>query len=993
MVLALGTLGLNAQTTLGAGDLAIAGFNFDNPDDFALVPLVDLASNTEIKVTDNGWLSTGALRSGEGVMVITLNQEISCGTTIFVTNSTVVNAASGVSVGSIVSETTNTFLFSASGDQILLYQGSTASPTFITAINSEGAGVWQANATSSNTSALPAGLTNGVNAVALFEADNGIYDCSTTSDGAANLLAAMCTTGNWNMSNSSVTLPQCGFSVTDCGGGGPEGCGTAFISEYIEGGSFNKCIEIYNPTGSDIDLSTDGYQLKIYFNGSASAGNTINLTGTLAAGDVYVVCDDSAAEAFLAEADLAAGGNFFNGDDAVELVSSSGTLDIFGSIDDDPGSRWQSANGNDTQNQTLVRNSNVYQGITVNPGIAGIGGFTTLETEWTEFGQDVVSDLGSHTFGGCPAPTVCSIDAVEVAVTSGCNDNGTITIADDNANAMVTVYYTDAPSTGSLLIIGDVLGNPSYPAMYLSGGSVSIPVTISADGGPISISAYFSDEPGCALLNGNAATAPEPCSVVPDCSYPFFSEYIEGSGNNKCLEIYNPTMDNLSLAGYRIEIYFNGNTNPGNTIYLPSSASIEPGGVYVVCSPSSDDEFLAIADLATGSTSWFNGDDAVALIGKELSGNYVTYDVIGQIGFDPGSQWNVNGVETQNQTLRRSPWVQAGDNNGINTFDPSAEWIEIDINTEFGLGNHATDCVESDLPIGWNSIQIGCSDGSTVYNPETDEWTLSSDCLNPLSGQDDLSFTFQEKCGDVELSAKFESITGFGKSGLMLRESTDPGSKYVWIHKTGGNTIQWSIRKYNNGAPQVQTQFAFGSSWLKISRSGNIFSGYTSTNGVYWVKKFQSFVYMDECMLAGMAVHSNVDGANTTAIFSNASFGGDEMFSVATGEQEQALGLNRDESSEVELQEFAQDVQINEVTLRPNPVSTWLEVSVPEGFGENVMVSIVDLNGRVLFNEQFSGEYSLLDLDLAAMNLSEGTYLLNLRSETQNVTKRFVKVK
>ena len=32
--------------------------------------------------------------------------------------------------------------------------------------------------------------------------------------------------------------------------------------------------------------------------------------------------------------------------------------------------------------------------------------------------------------------------------------------------------------------------------------------------------------------------------------------------------------------------------------------------------------------------------------------NYATFDVFGQIGFDPGQQWNVNGVETQNQTLK-----------------------------------------------------------------------------------------------------------------------------------------------------------------------------------------------------------------------------------------------------------------------------------------------------------------------------------------------------
>ena len=56
-----------------------------------------------------------------------------------------------------------------SGDQILVYTGSITNPTFLFALNAEGAGVWQPDATNSNNSAIPQGLTNGVNAVALTE--------------------------------------------------------------------------------------------------------------------------------------------------------------------------------------------------------------------------------------------------------------------------------------------------------------------------------------------------------------------------------------------------------------------------------------------------------------------------------------------------------------------------------------------------------------------------------------------------------------------------------------------------------------------------------------------------------------------------------------------------------------------------------------------------------------------------------------------------------
>ena len=76
-----------------------------------------------------------------------------------------------------------------------------------------------------------------------------------------------------------------------------------FFSEYIEGTSNNKALEIYNGTGAAINLTGGGYNIQMFFNGSASAGLTINLTGTIANGDVYVLANSSANATILAQAD------------------------------------------------------------------------------------------------------------------------------------------------------------------------------------------------------------------------------------------------------------------------------------------------------------------------------------------------------------------------------------------------------------------------------------------------------------------------------------------------------------------------------------------------------------------------------------------------------------------------------------------------------------------------------------------------------------------
>src|SRR5687768_11699270 len=92
-----------------------------------------------------------------------------------------------------------------------------------------------------------------------------------------------------------------------------------FFSEYIEGSANNKALEIFNPTGAAVNLAAGGYDVQMFFNGSATAGLTIALTGNVAPGDVHVLAQASAAAAVLAQADQTNGSSWYNGNDAVAL--------------------------------------------------------------------------------------------------------------------------------------------------------------------------------------------------------------------------------------------------------------------------------------------------------------------------------------------------------------------------------------------------------------------------------------------------------------------------------------------------------------------------------------------------------------------------------------------------------------------------------------------------------------------------------------------------
>ena len=160
------------------------------------------------------------------------------------------------------------------------------------------------------------------------------------------------------------------------------------------------------------------------------------------------------------------------------------------------------------------------------------------------------------------------------------------------------------------------------------------------------------------------------------------SEYIEGSSNNKAIEIYNADSVAGNLDSCVLNIYFAPNSTVGNAIDL--AGTLDPGQTYVVC--DNDFEEPDLCDALVSAGNFWNGDDSIEL----LCGS-TTLDVLGQIGFDPGAEWIVGGVGTQDETIRRDCTVTAGDTDGTDVFDPSAQWESFAQDTFDGLGVHDCD--------------------------------------------------------------------------------------------------------------------------------------------------------------------------------------------------------------------------------------------------------------------------------------------------------------
>lgn len=194
-----------------------------------------------------------------------------------------------------------------------------------------------------------------------------------------------------------------------------------------------------------------------------------------------------------------------------------------------------------------------------------------------------------------------------------------------------------------------------------------------------------------------------------NCSDIFISEYVEGTFNNKAIELYNPTAQPIVLDG----VYSMGRDRDGAGVpmLIDLTGTINPFDVRVFALDKRDpagtvneapiweeleaaaDTFLNPVYVQSNSPMYFNGDDAFVLV---KNGNQIL-DIIGEIGFDPGGGWWQPGDPntmwwTADNTLIRKQNILRGVTSNPTEFDPSLEWDSLPANTFTELGQHMCDC-------------------------------------------------------------------------------------------------------------------------------------------------------------------------------------------------------------------------------------------------------------------------------------------------------------
>ncbi len=269
-------------TTFNAGEIGIIGYNYDDPDELKIVVLVDVTSGTTISITDNGWTGT-ALSTTEGTYTYTF--------------------ASAVSKGTVISISPTAVAFSTSGDQIFIYQGTAASPTFITGISTTP--FITTGAISSTTSYKPAALTAGTNCIAFStEKDDGKYNVVTNSGSASSIAASIYTLTNWTNTDTRITSWTAWTFSLNSFATEPTASPTALTSLNVKSYKFdvkytaaspaaNGYLVLWKKGSSPSSSPTDGLTYSVGDAigdakvGYIGAGNTYTQKGSIEAGTTY----------------------------------------------------------------------------------------------------------------------------------------------------------------------------------------------------------------------------------------------------------------------------------------------------------------------------------------------------------------------------------------------------------------------------------------------------------------------------------------------------------------------------------------------------------------------------------------------------------------------------------------------------------------------------------------------------------------------------------
>ncbi|MCB0610331.1 MAG: hypothetical protein KDD12_21590, partial [Lewinella sp.] len=279
--------------------------------------------------------------------------------------------------------------------------------------------------------------------------------------------------------------------------------------------------------------------------------------------------------------------------------------------------------------------------------------------------------------------------------------------------------------------------------------------------------------------------------------------------------------------------------------------------------------------------------------------------------------------------------------------DALGEIVPVTVTVQDASGNTAS-CTSyvtvEGLPCGWMSMPdgIGCTNGNEGdFDLDAGNFTLmAAGCYTPGASADESGYIKYQLCGDGSITAHIAGLTLPGYAGIVMRESDDPGAKKVAMVYQGVNAVARYVRYTTNGASYPSYINTPGSRWLRIVRTGNIFRGYHSANGITWTYAFAVSVPMNNCIQVGLLTWGTSSGSAVTATFDHV---------VVDPPYSTDLARSADTALPVRIGSDASPIS---AAVWPNPSSGVFNLELDGSGNGEVAVDILDEMARRVAHEQ-----------------------------------------
>lgn len=309
------------------------------------------------------------------------------------------------------------------------------------------------------------------------------------------------------------------------------------ISQYLEGPLSNQALEVYNGSDEPIDLLLNNYQVEVYFHGYDFPGEIIQLKGLVEPQSTFVIADANASADIIAVTNQKVNGLTFKGADAVVLKTGFN----FGTCECAVSTVASAINGIDKGNE---------------------------QKPISDTKKDFIQRIEQHYENTNIQTTI--VDSI-----------GRILINDDEITKQKNNQQLDHPIVNNKTLRRNQ-GTCKGDRIEMDEFSINNEWQIFA--------------PDNFLDSGNF----DKISCEASRKDLLLSEYIEGSGNNSMIEIFNGTDRPIDFANerYFLEIYNDNDKNPEQKIYL--KGKIERNGVFVITNDNAEDALKDISDQTIG---------------------------------------------------------------------------------------------------------------------------------------------------------------------------------------------------------------------------------------------------------------------------------------------------------------------------------------------------------------------------------------------------------